>query len=80
MKVFDILVGKKVKVMTDLKVEVELEIKSVKVHNHSQNLEPSTKENDWWPATKDWSTFEISFTNGSRKVYNSIEEINLCEL
>ena len=81
MQLENLLKGKKVKVMTNAKVEVELEIKSVKenMQNHSEDLEPSTKENDWWPAQRSWTTYEIyvEFTNGFSKTYNSLSQINV---
>lgn len=77
MNIFDLLKGKKVKVMTDAKVEVELTIDNVREEKHSEELEPGTKENDWWPETKDWSTYVVIFTNGFKKEYSSLEEVNV---
>tara|TARA_R110000772_G_scaffold96168_6_gene194578 strand:+ start:379 stop:624 length:246 start_codon:yes stop_codon:yes gene_type:complete len=74
-----LLKGKSVKLMTDVRVEVELEIESVEEHKHSRDLEPSTSSNDWWPATEDWSTFDVKFTNGYVKSYNTLSEIKLIE-
>lgn len=83
MKLENILIGKKVLVMTDAKVKVELEIKTVEENsqNHSQDLEPSTKENDWYPPQKNWTTYEIYivFTNGFSKRYKSLSEIEVVE-
>ena len=75
MNVHDLLKGKKVKVMTEVKVEVMLEIDSIERNLHSEDLEPSTPQNDWWPATRDWYTYTVKFTNGAKKEYRSIEEI-----
>jgi len=77
MDVLELLVGKKMMVMTDMNVEVELEIQEVKQNNHSQDLEPATRENDWWPASRDWTTFTVKFTNGATKKFNSINEIKV---
>jgi hypothetical protein len=77
MDVLDLLVGKHMLIMTDMKVEVELEIKEVKQNNHSQDLEPSTQANDWWPATRDWTTFTVTFTNGAIKKFDSINHIKV---
>lgn len=77
MNLLDLLVGKKMKVMTDMKVEVELEIKKVEEKHHSQDLEPATAANDWWPASRDWTTYTVYFTNGSTKVFSSINEIKI---
>ena len=47
MKPSDLLGGKIALVMTDVKVEVELEIKSVKERTHSEEIEESGPHNDW---------------------------------
>ena len=47
MKPSDLLAGKIALVMTDVKVEVELEIKSVKERTHSEEIEESGPHNDW---------------------------------
>lgn len=79
MNLLDLLVGKKMKVMTDMKVEVELEIKKVEEERHSQDLEPATAANDWWPASRDWTTYKVYFTNGSSKVFSSVHEIKIID-
>jgi hypothetical protein len=33
----------------------------------------------WWPASRDWTTYIVQFTNGSRKEYSSLKEIRLSE-
>jgi hypothetical protein len=76
MDLTELLKGKKVRIMTDAKVEVQLEIESVDEKRHSRDLEPSTRENDWWPRTEDWTTFEVKFTNGYIKSYRSLKEID----
>ena len=76
MKLLDLAVGKKMKVMTDARVEVELEIKKIEPKNHSRDLEPSTAANDWWPAQETWSTYVVHFTNGFTKEYSSINSID----
>jgi hypothetical protein len=77
MKLNDLLKGKMVNVMTDAKVSIQLEIESVEEKNHSRDLEPATRENDWWPASVDWKTIDIKFTNGFSKSYSSFSEIDL---
>lgn len=79
MNLTQLLKGKLVKVMTDAKVEVELEIKEAKEERHSRDLEPATRENDWWPKSENWTTIDITFTNGFRKSYRSLNEIQLVE-
>jgi hypothetical protein len=46
MKITDLLKGKKVNIMTDAKVVVQLEIESAIEKHHSQDTGPSTREND----------------------------------
>jgi hypothetical protein len=48
MNILDLLSGKKVDIMTDAKVMVQLEIKSVKEVPDSEDLAPATPANDWW--------------------------------
>lgn len=75
----DLLKGKVVKVMTDAKVEVLLTIESVEEKKHSRELVPATRENDWWPASQDWTTLLVKFTNGHIKEYRNLSEIEFTE-
>ncbi len=77
MKLLDLLKGKKIIVKTDVGVDVELEIKNVEQENHSEDLEPATQANDWWPATRDWTTYTVYFTNGHSKIYHSINDMEI---
>ena len=77
MDLTDLLKGKKVNYMTDAKVMVELEIESVEEKHHSRDLEPSTRENDWWPKSEDWTTIQVKFTTGFVKEYTSLTNIDL---
>jgi hypothetical protein len=79
MKLTDLLKGKMVKIMTDAKVEVELEIESVEEERHSRDLEPSTRENDWWPASESWTTIRVKFVNWYVKSYGDFGQINIVE-
>jgi hypothetical protein len=79
MKILDLLKGKKVKVMTDARVEVELEIESAEERKHSRDLEPATQANDWWPKSEDWTTIRVEFTNGFVKTYKNLNQINLVD-
>lgn len=79
MTVFDLMRNWQVRVMTDAKVEVLLTIESVTPKNHSEKLEESNATNDWWPKTRDWTTYRVKFTNGFEKEYSSFEEIELLE-
>lgn len=79
MNIENLIKGKKVRIMTDAKVQVELEVKTVEEKRHSRDLEPATRENDWWPASEDWTTYEVEFTNGFRKSYRNLSDIDLVE-
>ena len=69
MNILDLLKGKKIMVMTDAKVEVELEIEKVEPKSHSRQITPDTRENDWWGESENWITYEVTFTNGFKKDY-----------
>lgn len=77
MKILDLAKGKKVNVKTDVGAYVILEIKEIIAIPHSKELGPSTRENDWWPPTQTWTTYDVVFTNGHKKTYNSLGEIEL---
>lgn len=81
MNVLDLLIGRKMLVPTDMKVDVELEIKKVieNTHTTSVELEPATQANDWWPATSDTTTVDyiVEFTNGAKKHYSSLSQIKV---
>lgn len=77
MNILDLLKGKKAKVMTDAHVAVELEIENVMELSHSQDLEEGTAENDWWPKSREWKTYDVRFTNGFVKSYSNISELDI---
>lgn len=77
MNLTDLLQGKKVNYMTDAKVMVELEIKTATEESHSRDIAPATRENDWWPPSEDWTTITVEFTNGFKKTFRSLSEIEL---
>lgn len=81
MDVLDLLVGKKMLIMTDMKVEVELEIKEVRDTSHSttRQITPDTPENDWWgeSETTQHPSFTVTFTNGATKKFTSINQIKV---
>lgn len=79
MELTELLKGKMVNVMTDAKVIVQLEIKEANETNHSVNLEPATRENDWWPKSRDWKTIDVTFINGFKKSYESISQIDVAK-
>ncbi len=79
MELTQFLKGKKVKYMTDARVEVILEIDSAKEEFHSEELEPSTPANDWYPAMRSWTVLVVTFTTGFKKSYNSFKDINVIE-
>ena len=55
-----------------MKVLVQLEIKEVKEEHHSQEIGESNAANDWWPETRDWTTYTVYFTNGKVDGYSNI--------
>lgn len=77
MEIFKLLEGKKMKVMTDMNVEVELVIKSVEERRHSRQITPDTRENDWWGKSEHWSTYIVNFTNGSNKEFRDLREVQI---
>lgn len=79
MKILELLKGKKVNVMTDAKVVVQLEVVTAEEKPHSEDLEPSSEKNDYWPKSRDWTTIEVTFTNGFRKTYKSVNDIELVD-
>ena len=79
MNLLDLLKGKKMSVMTDMKVAVELTIKEVKEEHHSRDIGESNAANDWWPETEDWTTYTVYFENGATKTFSSISEIKINE-
>ena len=64
-------------VETDLKVKVELEIESIEPQHHSRQITPNTPENDWWGESEDWTTYTVKFTNGARKEFANINDIEV---
>jgi len=73
----DLLKGKKMMVMTNMKVEVELTIKEVKENNHSKEIGESNAANDWYPEMSYWSTFTVFFTNGAEKEFDKLSQIKI---
>jgi hypothetical protein len=77
MKLLDLLIGKSINYMTEAKVKVPLEVKSVKEVHHSRDVGPSNAGNDWWPPQETWITIDIEFTNGFKCSYRSLAEIEV---
>jgi hypothetical protein len=77
MNVFELMKGRKVNVMTDARVVVQLEIDSVTVKHGSRDVGPSTPENDWWPPQETWVEYIVKFTNGYTKSYSSLGNIEI---
>ena len=63
--------------MTDMKVLVNLEIKEVKKNITHKKLVESNAGNDWWPETRDWTTYTVYFTNGATKKFDSLQSIKI---
>lgn len=79
MKLLDLFKGKKIMVMTDMKIPVEMTIKEIKEEEHSVEVGESNASNDWWPETRDWTTFDVKFTNGVTKSYGSLDAIEILD-
>jgi len=79
MDILDLAKGKKIIVKTEVGVDVELEIKEIKPNHHSQEIGESNAANDWWPETREWTTYTVFFTNGYKKEYSSMSEIKIKE-
>jgi hypothetical protein len=77
MNVLEMLVGRKMLVMTDMNVEIELEIKSVKESIRTIQITPDTKENDYWGETSQELSYYVIFTNDSTKTFKSLNQINI---
>lgn len=77
MKILDLAKGKHIMVKTDVGVMVELEIEKIEPKNHSRDLEPATRENDWFPRHETWTTYDVYFTNGHMKNYHYLSEIDV---
>lgn len=69
------LSGKKVRIITDVGTKATLVVESVKEVQRSVELEPATSANDWWPATRDWTEYKVTFTNGYSKTFQSLSQI-----
>lgn len=69
--------GKKVTYLTDAKVEVLLQIDTVEEKVEEKAIESPSPSNDWWPETKIVKFYEVCFTTGFKKNYNSIGEMNI---
>lgn len=59
------LIGKKLRHRNQYNRTVVLEIEDIKTITRSQELEPATPANDWWPTTTDWTETRIYFVDGS---------------
>lgn len=60
------LIGKKVTHRNRYNRTVSLEVEDIKIESGSRELEESTRENDWWPATESWSHYYLCFVDGSK--------------
>jgi len=70
MNILELFKGKKIMVMTDMGVEVKMTIKQVREEHCSEDLEPATPLNDWWPKTRDWTEYVVEFTTGKTKKFD----------
>ncbi len=79
MNLLELLKGKEMMVQTEVKVDVKLTIKEVKENHHSEDVEQAGPHNDWWPASREWTTYTVTFTNGAKKEYQSLQAIKILE-
>ena len=79
MDILELAKGKKIIIKTEVGVDVELEIKEIKANHHWQDIGESNAANDWWPETREWTTYTVFFTNGYNKTYSSMSEIKIKE-
>lgn len=75
----DLLKGKKIELDTDVGVKVVVEIKSIKENWHSEDLEPATKANDWYPNQRTWNTYTIFLSTGKFIQIYSLSELKIVE-
>jgi hypothetical protein len=71
------LIGKKLRHKNRYGRTVILEIEDIKTTNHSEPLEPATPENDWWPASNDWTETRIYFVDGSNILTNQGDKLDI---
>jgi hypothetical protein len=71
------LIGKKLRHKNRYGRTVILEIEDIKTTNHSEPLEPATRENDWWPASNDWTETRIYFVDGSNILTNQGDKLDI---
>ena len=75
----DLLKGKKIELDTEVGVKVVVEIKSIKENWHSEDLEPATKENDWYPNQRIWITYTVFLSTGKHIQIYSLSELKIVE-
>lgn len=80
MNILEYLIGKRVKVKTDMGVDVELTIAKIEQDSTTRQITPDTKENDWWGESVTTHFYRVKFNTGAEKRYDFLEEINLVEL
>lgn len=77
MKLLELLKGRKMKVRTDMNVDVELTIESVTENSSYVETGPSNAANDWYPDGYTQTSYTVKFTNGATKRFTSLSEIDL---
>lgn len=75
----DLLKGKKIELDTEVGVKVVVEIKSIKENRHSEDLEPATKANDWYPNQRTWNTYTIFLSTGKHIQVNSLSNLKIVD-
>lgn len=58
---------------------VVLEVEKAAIDHQSQDLEPATQANDWWPKSHDWTEFKIQFVDGSVKLFGFSDHLDIVD-
>ncbi len=73
------LVGKKLKHRNQWGRDVVLEVEKVEPKSESYDLEPSTRENDFYPRSETRHWIEVTFVDGSKVKFSINENWNIVE-
>jgi len=71
------LVGRTIIVKNQYHRDERLVVEKINNEHHSVEIGESNASNDWWPATSDWQTLDITFTNGYKKEFSLSTEFEL---
>lgn len=77
MTVFDLLIGKTVKVRADVGIDVNLKISDIKNTSWTRQITPDTPQNDWWGERENVTRYTVTFDTGFKKEYDKLESIQI---